>query len=682
MNEHYDTIKAGEELDSIASNRISKDKDIMADEYVQNAKMMDYLIVQQKHPIVWKLAYANNPEEEVLLRLPGILCQKELPPVTIPLDTLTRKHTKKYLRQQVQITGLGGIQFDHAINKIREIYLKFADKLDEKLLHPWRPDSFNSFPAINAATRYFTPTRMAASSTSVAFASYVDPDGRLKQAMGSEFIHTMENRVEYYEMIHGLNDGVSYRAVDPVTFKVGDIVEAILAFSVVPVTPQDIRNGSKKMIISLRSLALLDNTQRMNAALVEMQTQASISFIQPLAPSANKRRRVRFNQDATDEEDSIMGLKRLHLADSERSSPRKQEVPVDVQGEGNPRKPVAVSELFGVSLLTIAETKQWNEAEAISQMHFLDQVDKAPLSTLLALNDAGYIDREKIAETLHTRLHELTAKPFCLKADVIFLFLHRFGAKLSGSVLIRLIHPDDKFEPDDLDFYIEAAVENEAIDFLIKHGYIWSKPQFDINRSTSSQSQTNYSYPHSSSYTRLYRLCLPQSHGGKSINLIVSKGKSILPILCFHSTQVMNYLSHHGLVILYPDTTLNHIGISNTPGNISDMAPLAQAGIRKYEQRGWTFKYSRQLAPHKCSLHPYCAQFLRSIHDHAVLHVPTLYYALQDETIVQEARMKDAMLGNWRLAGGKNCLKTSSASNHGYAYVDGEKVDATGGKTK
>ncbi|PPQ87497.1 hypothetical protein CVT24_001835 [Panaeolus cyanescens] len=157
---------------------------------------------------------------------------------------------------------------------------------------------------------------MAARSGSVAFASYVDPDGRLKQAMGSDFIHTAENRVDYYEMIHGLNnDDVSYRVVDPITFKIGDIVEAILAFSVVPVTPQDVQNGRKKMIISLRSLALLDNTQRTNAAMIEMQARASTTTtMRYLAPSTNKRRRVRFIDDSADEEESIMGLKRLQLS--------------------------------------------------------------------------------------------------------------------------------------------------------------------------------------------------------------------------------------------------------------------------------------------------------------------------------------------------------------------------------
>ncbi|PPQ82306.1 hypothetical protein CVT24_001620 [Panaeolus cyanescens] len=328
MDEHYDVIKAGEELDSIASARILTDKDTMADEYVHNAKVKEYSTVQQIHPIVWKLTYANNPTDEVLLRLPGILCQKELPPITASLDTLIRKHAKKYLRQQVQITGLGSVQFDNAINKIREIYLKFTDKVDEKLLHPWKPDSFNSFPAINATTRYFTPTRMAASSSSVPFASYVDPDGRLKQAMGSDFIHTVENRVDYYEMIRGLNDSVSYRAVDPVTFKVGDIVEAILAFSVVPVTPQDIRNGSKKMIISLRSLALLDNSQRINAAIAGMQAEASVAIARPFAPTTNKRRRVQFKQDSTDEEESIIGLKRLHLSGKMEKENIKQSGPL------------------------------------------------------------------------------------------------------------------------------------------------------------------------------------------------------------------------------------------------------------------------------------------------------------------------------------------------------------------
>ncbi|PPQ82305.1 hypothetical protein CVT24_001619 [Panaeolus cyanescens] len=360
--------------------------------------------------------------------------------------------------------------------------------------------------------------------------------------------------------------------------------------------------------------------------------------------------------------------------DPHRSPPRMQNVPVDVQDEVKVqlRK---VDKPFGFTTLPVADIKKWNDAWVAGQRYLLDEAHDEPLSTLIALHDAGYITREQIAQILHNRLTEITLKRFCLSASDIDLFILKFGAKLSGSVLIRLIHPKDDFEPDDLDFYIEAAVETEAIQFFVEQGYLRNKPQFDANRSTSSQSQTNYSYPHSNSYTRLYRMCLPPTHGSRSINLIVSNGKSVLPILCFHSTGVMNFLSHHGLVILYPDTTLKHISIPNTPGSISDMAPLAQVGVRKYESRGWTYKFADQLfRPHECSAHPYCPQMTRSLHDSAVLRVPSLYYALQDDVVLHEAYRKDAMIAHWSLAGGNHCLRPTSASNNGHAYVDGKSA--------
>ncbi|PPQ84999.1 hypothetical protein CVT24_010376 [Panaeolus cyanescens] len=340
-----------------------------------------------------------------------------------------------------------------------------------------------------------------------------------------------------------------------------------------------------------------------------------------------------------------------------------------------------MARLYGAKIFTDDDIKEWDDAEDVSQAYFNDKARKAPLSTLLALQDARYISEGQVAEILEKRLHDLTEKPFLLPASVIFRFLHIFNAKLSGSVIIRLIHPEDNFEPDDLDFYIEAMYERDAIKYLEKRGYQVSPPLYDKTRHTSSHSQTNYSYPHSTSYHRLYRFRVPETHGGKSINLVVSVGKAILPILCFHSSAVMNYLAHHGLFILYPKTTLHHIAIPNTPGTISDMSPRAQQGVLKYQNRGWTYRYARDL-PHDCGKHPYCPRMLRSIHDSAVLRVPTPNYASQPVKVLYPAYQQDAQQGTWLLAGAGQCLQPSSESNCGYATVEGKTVPATEDKNK
>ncbi|KAF9038745.1 hypothetical protein BJ165DRAFT_1352692, partial [Panaeolus papilionaceus] len=219
-----------------------------------------FKIVRIDRPVMWKLVDAEG--DEVVLRVPGILCQKELPPVTHHSDSVASRRARRYLRQQVKISGMGDDLFENAIDIIHEIYIKFSDCFDETSLEQWNPDFYDVSTALQASARYFTPASMAYGSGQVPFAPFVDPEGYLLQSMGSEYVHTTENRVDYYQRAVDAYGKSSYRAVDPVTFKVGDIVEAAIAFSVVPSNPNNIVHGKKKLILALRGLALIDNDQR------------------------------------------------------------------------------------------------------------------------------------------------------------------------------------------------------------------------------------------------------------------------------------------------------------------------------------------------------------------------------------------------------------------------------------
>jgi hypothetical protein len=87
------------------------------------------------------------------------------------------------------------------IQQIEAAYLKMLNQFKEGTLEPWQPSAFEGHPAIEANTRYFTPAAHSAAADIVEFAPYVDPNGELRALMESEYVHTVDNRVDFMEML-------------------------------------------------------------------------------------------------------------------------------------------------------------------------------------------------------------------------------------------------------------------------------------------------------------------------------------------------------------------------------------------------------------------------------------------------------------------------------------------------
>ncbi|KAH7918705.1 hypothetical protein BV22DRAFT_1024122, partial [Leucogyrophana mollusca] len=198
-----------------------------------------------------KLVYTNtedNVEEEVSLRLQGVLCNKDLP----PLKSAPPEKAIKHLRQSITITGLGQTAFADAITNIFAAQTVMQRKLPEGAVETWRPTTFAKFPALDIGNRYFMQGRYAGDAPTVGFAPDSDPNGLLAACVKGEFVHTEENRVDYYRFENGSRPVTS----TPSTFRVGDIVEITLSLVITPIS------GTKyRLIPILRSIALVDSVQ-------------------------------------------------------------------------------------------------------------------------------------------------------------------------------------------------------------------------------------------------------------------------------------------------------------------------------------------------------------------------------------------------------------------------------------
>ena len=177
------------------------------------------------------------------------------------------------------------------------------------------------------------------------------------------------------------------------------------------------------------------------------------------------------------------------------------------------------------------------------------------------------------------------------------LMMVHTGAVLSGSAALALLH-GNKFEPNDLDFYVTAFGFSGILEFVLNHGYKIEPNVF------SNQYSAN---PH----LIVVKLAHPVSQ--KTINIMTCLESHVIGMItAFHSTLVMNFVSWYGLVSLYPDWTLRSVGL------IINDTPSTRVCFQKYSERGFVlYQNICDLAPftpqHRCREDPCCPATQRSL---------------------------------------------------------------------
>ena len=88
-----------------------------------------------------------------------------------------------------------------SIANIHMIHHSFFQMLPDNAMEDWLPATFENYEVIDMSNRYFTDRRDISTSEAITFKTSVDPDGILEAVTsGTEFAHTRENEVEYFEM--------------------------------------------------------------------------------------------------------------------------------------------------------------------------------------------------------------------------------------------------------------------------------------------------------------------------------------------------------------------------------------------------------------------------------------------------------------------------------------------------
>jgi len=102
-----------------------------------------------------------------------------------------------FLRQAVQLTGLGNSTFAKAMNNIVEIHKFMATHIGANVLLPWQSATYEGCDAIDANARYFSLRKNVPTERGQPFVSGVDPNGILASVRNQNIIHGYDNKVDY-----------------------------------------------------------------------------------------------------------------------------------------------------------------------------------------------------------------------------------------------------------------------------------------------------------------------------------------------------------------------------------------------------------------------------------------------------------------------------------------------------
>lgn len=149
---------------------------------------------------------------------------------------------------------------------------------------------------------------------------------------------------------------------------------------------------------------------------------------------------------------------------------------------------------------------------------------------------------------------------------------------LTGSSVLHFITQDEGWMPKDLDFVVGRNHVEPLLAQLKQRGFHPYETEIDASGSSHS-----VQYVLNRDIHAIYRLAKSDRKLGMIlIDVVESTLADPLSTICyFHSTQVMNFMTADSLTMLYPDLTMEHIGVIRE--HDYDIDHLVQ----KYKQRGF-----------------------------------------------------------------------------------------------
>lgn len=175
-----------------------------------------------------------------------------------------------------------------------------------------------------------------------------------------------------------------------------------------------------------------------------------------------------------------------------------------------------------------------------------------------------------VSAAIQERLHRLCVRFHFANVDSVRDAMAQSGAIISGSAALAVLQPQRE-EPYDIDFYVPPKGLAQLLKFVLAHGYELT--------------------PREGYYSAQIVLKLIHPVSASCVDIVVPAKNVVLEVINFHSTVVMNYIAHYGIVSLYPSWTLSRVGAVVRDGG-------KEGGyIQKYRDRGFTMVNDPSVLP-------------------------------------------------------------------------------------
>lgn len=233
---------------------------------------------------------------------------------------------------------------------------------------------------------------------------------------------------------------------------------------------------------------------------------------------------------------------------------------------------------------------------------------------LLRLGHTSRLFRYITNDFVTSRSHRLFDSLHLDIGRVRYMLQHT-GSVISGSVALLALFPGTRagidFVPGDVDFYVPSSHKSAVLNFFVN--------------TTSYRSVTtdDTSYNPSGGIQEVLLL-----HDGvsRSVNIIVAIGdNALVPIIQFHSTFLMNWISHGGLTCTYRKMTFNQTGVIRAKYfPLDDPADRdnSKRVLEKYILRSMNVVVDPSKVPHLCAVDSCCSDTVRSTVDRDCIFFP------------------------------------------------------------
>jgi hypothetical protein len=109
----------------------------------------------------------------------------------------------RYLRQSVTLIGAKCPAFEDVLKSIIQAQALFSPVAKDGKLDDWDPTFLSDDVGITASNRYFQHREETQPEDVISLDPEIDPNHVLSKAASGDYLHTVNNRVEYYKRVEG-----------------------------------------------------------------------------------------------------------------------------------------------------------------------------------------------------------------------------------------------------------------------------------------------------------------------------------------------------------------------------------------------------------------------------------------------------------------------------------------------